>query len=690
MRQQVTVLCVLLLGFVLSIEPYQPFLCEYPEEGRSLEVLRNAWVEATNSSDFSVYDPTLNVTVVVSLCGLNVEQPCNGVSNTTACRYYGDGALETVGEVSNGIFWQPDSNGYTAFPEFTWEVRGDTFGYCTGLGPQTGVQFICDPSATGLGTFSLTFATECQALIRWDTALACELPPAVTTTTTTTGGGGGDGSGGPTSSGGDGGDGGDGGGDNAGIIAGASGGGGGLVLVIVLAGCLLVPCVTCCFLLMLLCVVAVIAVIAIVVVVLVVGAATGGSAAVIKRSKGDRSEPVEPWERTEIGLLSRSGTLMTSTGEMVKFRMLEASECRVLREIGRGAFGKVYEGEWQETTRVAIKEIDISNVESVEEVEREVAVMAKLGNHPHVVNFIGSFVSHSEEKLFIVTAFYENGSLHDVLFINGARPPGSHLLPRQLLGMMRDAAAGIMFLHRSDIIHRDIAARNCLVDGRLNVAVSDFGTSRFLEQEETGGATTTLMGPVRWMAPECFATDGRSDFSPASDVWSFGVMLYEVFSRKLPYDGMDLVTIASRVRDGRLRPEVPDGAPEVIGRIMAGCFEFAPGARLKMKDIFDLLREEVGESAAASSRSDSNWAVPDNPGAVVYSDTSHVQAEAQGSSAAQCYVNSGRIPDGRAAAPPHHPPPPSGVPPGGLPNASASTNSSAFGIRMSDVSFDDE
>uniref|UniRef100_A0A674GQQ8 receptor protein-tyrosine kinase n=1 Tax=Taeniopygia guttata TaxID=59729 RepID=A0A674GQQ8_TAEGU len=194
--------------------------------------------------------------------------------------------------------------------------------------------------------------------------------------------------------------------------------------------------------------------------------------------------------------------------------------------------------------------------------------------HPNVVRLRG-VVSTAGPPAMIVTEFLLHGALD--AFLRGRE---GTLPTLQLVAMLRGIAAGMRYLAEAGFVHRDLAARNVLVDAHLVCKVSDFGLSRAL-----GGArdsdptyTSSLGGkiPIRWTAPEAIAF---RTFTSASDVWSFGIVMWEVLSfGERPYWDMSNQDVINAVeQDYRLPP--PPRCPAPLHRLMLQCWQRQRGAR---------------------------------------------------------------------------------------------------------------
>ncbi|MBN3324991.1 BMX kinase, partial [Atractosteus spatula] len=225
---------------------------------------------------------------------------------------------------------------------------------------------------------------------------------------------------------------------------------------------------------------------------------------------------------------------------------LKREEITLLKELGRGQFGVVQLGLWKSKYEVAIKMIKEGSM-SEEEFIEEAQIMMKL-RHPKLVALHG--VCTDTYPIYIVTEYMCNGCLLSYL-----QAHGSPLQRIQLVEMCFDVCDAMMYLESQQFIHRDLAARNCLVEKDLTVKVSDFGMARYvLDDQYTSSAGTKF--PVKWSAPEVL---NYTRFSSKSDVWAFGILVWEVFTLgKQPYELYNNTQVAEKIMQGyRLyRPQV--------------------------------------------------------------------------------------------------------------------------------------
>lgn len=207
----------------------------------------------------------------------------------------------------------------------------------------------------------------------------------------------------------------------------------------------------------------------------------------------------------------------------------------------------------------------------------ETAVMTKM-QHKNLVRLLGVIL---HQGLYIVMEHVSKGNL-----VNFLRTRGRALVNTpQLLQFSLHVAEGMEYLESKKLVHRDLAARNILVSEDLVAKVSDFG----LAKAERKGLDSSRL-PVKWTAPEALK---HGKFSSKSDVWSFGVLLWEVFSYgRAPYPKMSLKEVTEAVEKG-YRMEPPEGCPGPVHTLMGSCWEAEPARRPPFRKLAEKLAREL-------------------------------------------------------------------------------------------------
>nr|AAA36747.1 tyrosine kinase receptor precursor (put.); putative [Homo sapiens] len=249
-------------------------------------------------------------------------------------------------------------------------------------------------------------------------------------------------------------------------------------------------------------------------------------------------------------------------------RELDPAWLMVDTVIGEGEFGEVYRGTLrlpsQDCKTVAIKTLkDTSPGGQWWNFLREATIMGQF-SHPHILHLEG--VVTKRKPIMIITEFMENAALDAFL-----REREDQLVPGQLVAMLQGIASGMNYLSNHNYVHRDLAARNILVNQNLCCKVSDFGLTRLLDDFDGTYETQGGKIPIRWTAPEAIA---HRIFTTASDVWSFGIVMWEVLSfGDKPYGEMSNQEVMKSIEDGyRLPPPVDCPAP--LYELMKNCWAY--------------------------------------------------------------------------------------------------------------------
>jgi serine/threonine protein kinase len=316
--------------------------------------------------------------------------------------------------------------------------------------------------------------------------------------------------------------------------------------------------------------------------------------------------------------------------------LLRLEDLELMQQLGEGSFGEVFKArlagvDGLVAAKRAKLQVQKMNLSVIEEVLHECELMYELGKHPHVLPFVGAAVDADGPALYIVSKLMERGSVVDQLYLRKADlladtadssgvargdsrgSSGAYSSRRRLgkkmsqaeeelggcscegvrhehcnrkfeltrLQMAADAADGVAYLHSQNVIHRDLACRNLLVEQDWTVSVADFGLSRMTkggdnEDEEANGKTQTMIGPIKWESPETW-TSGSKVYSTKTDVFSFGVCLYVMYAGGPPWEGVGNIEVATRVLQGeRLRFPTDDSLRRyqqgraAVGRLKKG------------------------------------------------------------------------------------------------------------------------
>eukprot|EP00002_Diphylleia_rotans_P034042 TRINITY_DN7285_c0_g1_i5.p1 TRINITY_DN7285_c0_g1~~TRINITY_DN7285_c0_g1_i5.p1 ORF type:complete len:2384 (+),score=458.96 TRINITY_DN7285_c0_g1_i5:132-7283(+) len=271
------------------------------------------------------------------------------------------------------------------------------------------------------------------------------------------------------------------------------------------------------------------------------------------------------------------------------YGIISSQELKFHDSLGEGTFGQVFRGEWRETM-VAIKKLKDLQVDSksLQAFKQEVSVMVEL-RHPNIVLFMGA--CFEKGYLCLVSELMEKGSLFDVIHDQG-QP-----LPLQMrLQFMLDIVKGMNYLHSSNppILHRDLKSPNILVDERFRLKVSDFGLSTLQDPKDAGDIA---VGSMLWLAPEVLI--GGIYEAPA-DVYSFGVIAWEIMSRQEPYSDVDVRCIPFVVSSQQKRPKVPEDCPKNITDLIESSWRQDPKQRPRFSELSKSLSTSTSSSVSNS------------------------------------------------------------------------------------------
>ncbi|KAG1970990.1 tyrosine-protein kinase transmembrane receptor ROR2 [Pimephales promelas] len=293
--------------------------------------------------------------------------------------------------------------------------------------------------------------------------------------------------------------------------------------------------------------------------------------------------------------------LLNQHKQQAKLRELNLSAVRFMEELGEDRFGKVYKGHLygtapgEQTQVVAIKTVKDKDEGPLREEFRHEAMLRSRLQHPNIVCLLG--VITKEQPMSMIFSYSGQGDLHEFLVMRSPhsdvgssdddKTVKSTLEQADFLHIVTQIAAGMEYLSSHHVVHKDLAARNILVCDKLNVKILDLGLFR----EVYSADYYKLMGanpfPIRWMSPEAIL---YGKLSTDSDIWAYGVVLWEIFSYGLqPYCGYSNQDVIEMVRNRQVL-SCPDDCPAWIYTLMLECWNEFPARRPRFKDIHARLR----------------------------------------------------------------------------------------------------
>uniref|UniRef100_A0A3B3WVP4 Tyrosine-protein kinase n=1 Tax=Poecilia mexicana TaxID=48701 RepID=A0A3B3WVP4_9TELE len=270
-------------------------------------------------------------------------------------------------------------------------------------------------------------------------------------------------------------------------------------------------------------------------------------------------------------ITKKSGVVLLNPVVCDKWWILNHEDVVLGELLGKGNFGEVFKGTLQrDKVPVAVKTCKEDLPPELKIRFLSEARILKQYDHPNIVKLIG--VCTQRQPIYIVMELVSGGD-----FLSFLRKKKDELKTKQLVRFAVDAAAGMAYLESKNCIHRDLAARNCLVGESNVLKISDFGMSR---QEDDGVYSSSGLKqiPIKWTAPEAL-NYGR--YSSESDVWSYGILLWETFSLGVcPYPGMTNQQAREQVEKG-YRMSCPQRCPDDVYKVMQRCWQYNPEDRPK-------------------------------------------------------------------------------------------------------------
>ncbi|XP_045699702.1 tyrosine-protein kinase FRK [Phyllostomus hastatus] len=261
---------------------------------------------------------------------------------------------------------------------------------------------------------------------------------------------------------------------------------------------------------------------------------------------------------------------------------IDRNSVQLLKRLGSGQFGEVWEGLWNNTTPVAVKTLKPGSMDR-NDFLREAQIMKNL-RHPKLIQLYA--VCTLEDPIYIITELMRHGSLQEYL----QNDAGSKIHLTEQVDMAAQVASGMAYLESQNYIHRDLAARNVLVGEHNIYKVADFGLARVfkVDNEDIYESKQEIKLPVKWTAPEAIRTN---KFSIKSDVWSFGILLYEIITYgKMPYSGMTGAQVIHMLSQNYRLPQPPE-CPEQLYKIMMMCWKAEPKERPTFETLHWMLED---------------------------------------------------------------------------------------------------
>ncbi|XP_061481449.1 inactive tyrosine-protein kinase 7 isoform X2 [Rhineura floridana] len=277
------------------------------------------------------------------------------------------------------------------------------------------------------------------------------------------------------------------------------------------------------------------------------------------------------------------------------------SNLQTITTLGKGEFGEVFLAkakgiEDNETeVLVLVKSLQTRDEQLQLDFRREFEMFGKL-NHSNVARLLG--LCREAEPHFMVLEYVDLGDLKQFLRISRTKDEKLKPQPistKQKVSFCCQVALGMEHLSNSRFVHKDLAARNCLVSAQRQVKISSLSLSKDVYSSEYYHYHQARI-PLRWMPPEAVLED---EFSTKSDVWSFGVFMWEIFTLgEMPYSKLGDEEVLSGLQPGKMKLPHPEGCPSKLYKVMQRCWAPSPKDRPSFSEIANMLGESPSESKA--------------------------------------------------------------------------------------------
>ncbi|KAM9335635.1 tyrosine-protein kinase receptor TYRO3 [Symphorus nematophorus] len=303
------------------------------------------------------------------------------------------------------------------------------------------------------------------------------------------------------------------------------------------------------------------------------------------------------------------GRLLASLKEV----LVERNRLTLGKELGKGEFGSVYEGVFTPDDgmdmKVAVKtmRVGIHSQEDLHEFLREAEIMQNF-DHENVVRLLGVTLQREQDSPLpvplVILPYMKHGDLRRFLIATRYGDIPMFVPHQSLLRFMVDIAAGMDYLSSQGFLHRDLAARNCTLGDDLRVCVADFGLSKKIYSNNYYRQTVAIRVPIKWMAMESLS---ESVYTTKSDVWAFGVTMWEIVSRgRTPYPGVHNCELLELLVSGhRLKP--PEDCEHKLYEVMRSCWEKEPSRRPGFRELGETLKGLLSELPVLEASQEANY-----------------------------------------------------------------------------------
>mmetsp|Transcript_27799 Transcript_27799/g.24426 ORF Transcript_27799/g.24426 Transcript_27799/m.24426 type:complete len:361 (-) Transcript_27799:923-2005(-) len=261
--------------------------------------------------------------------------------------------------------------------------------------------------------------------------------------------------------------------------------------------------------------------------------------------------------------------------------IINFDELTFVEKIGEGGYGRVFLGKFSGID-VAIKEYGRKKLDhkKAEDFVKEIEVISNL-RHPNIVLCMGACIHR--DKYLMITEYLEEGSLFDHLHKKHTK-----INDDTLFAIIEDIALGMTYLHGRKVLHCDLKSSNILIDSSWSVKLCDFGLSRTKYKSDKKKLAKQRVGTPHWMAPEILRGE---KYQETADVYSFGMILWELITGEIPYYNVPISDIIVNVGQEKKQVPIPTKGPPLIVKIVGDCLNFDPKERPSFKEILSQLQQ---------------------------------------------------------------------------------------------------
>jgi len=296
-----------------------------------------------------------------------------------------------------------------------------------------------------------------------------------------------------------------------------------------------------------------------------------------RRKQNERRENDSHLKLKNKSVVNENATMRkVSTQRALSYSQIPYSELAIEREIGEGSYGKIFYGHWFNTP-VALKFCKYKP--QLVDFIKEMKLLIKLPPHPNVVHVYG--VATDGLQPVIVMEYCAGGSLDKLLF-----DLHTNISEKYKIRLVRGIACGMRHLHKHNVVHCDLAARNILLTDINEPKICDFGMSRILERTSSKAESNVAVGSVCWMASESLVS---GCYNKKTDVWTFGIVVYEIVAQCEPHKDKDVIDVAILIKQKGLTPIIPRDCPQKLRQLMEMCWNKEPEQRPTFEAICRLL-----------------------------------------------------------------------------------------------------